>query len=101
MYITDADGDPAPGSGQNNGGTGAMLNLPDAMFIFSPLPSFMLLVGRPRESDELDEATGLKILTSKKVCCLLFPQKPMALMSCLALSPLMADRPEGCSTVKG
>ena len=25
----------------------------------------------------------------------------MALMSCLALSPLMADRPEGCSTVKG
>ena len=41
------------------------------------------------------------ILPSKKVCCLLLPQKPMAMMPCLALSPVMVNLPEGCSPVSG
>ena len=46
LYITDADGPQPPVAAKAMGGKSTMLNLPDVMFILSPLPSFVLLVGR-------------------------------------------------------
>ncbi len=101
LYIVDADGPQPPVVAKTMGVKVPCLisRMRCSYSLLFPLSCFLQVVNR--ESDELDGANGLKILTSKKVCCLLFPQKPMALKSCLALSPFMADRPEGCSPVKG
>ena len=76
LYITEADG-PQPPVVAKTMGVKVSCSISQMRYSYSLLFSLScFLYVDNRESDELDGANGLKTMTSKKVCCLLFPQNP-------------------------